>query len=401
MKKAVLIVVDSLHSHFGSQNYSLFLNKLANESVVFDNAYCQAHPTKPSISSILSSKYAFEHGVYGIYSKLDPKLCLVQNLLSAGIETGFIGGAIHITKDQGYTGFKHHIILDVDERKMIDPEYSHSKSIFDEAKEFILRYKNKQFFLYLHVLDVHTLDKNIIKTKEEYKKFYSQGLEKFDKNLKEFFDFFKQQELFSDTMFIITADNGNEYEIDENFENCFSQNTLKIPLIVYWSNQKGKEKKIAESIDILPTFFEFFKIPLPKVSGVSLFSKLEKKIAKSEYNSKHHTAYAPGFYFYGEISKKEKKFLQKIIGPAKKTKEHGFVSFVQENIKSTINILRFYLKHRSTKAVFLSELDEEGFEKNTRKISTDDLIGPQIKKIQKTRVALHIKSELKKMGYVK
>ena len=71
----VLIVVNALRAdHLGCYGYprnnSVFINKLAQDSVVFERAFAQSYWTLPSLATILTSKYVSAHNLNSRDAKL-------------------------------------------------------------------------------------------------------------------------------------------------------------------------------------------------------------------------------------------------------------------------------------------------------------------------------------------
>jgi len=85
----VIYLVDSLRAdRLGIYGYadratSPRLDKLAAESVVFEQAYAPASWTNPSVASLLTSKFACEHGMVTTRERLDASLVPLAERLSA------------------------------------------------------------------------------------------------------------------------------------------------------------------------------------------------------------------------------------------------------------------------------------------------------------------------------
>ena len=63
----VLITLDTTRADvlgpYGGWSYTPSIDRLAREGIVFENALAQAPATGPSVASLLTSKYPFQHGV--------------------------------------------------------------------------------------------------------------------------------------------------------------------------------------------------------------------------------------------------------------------------------------------------------------------------------------------------
>ncbi len=118
----VLYLVDTLRAdRLGAWGYdretSPALDALAEESVVFEQAYAPAPWTLPSVASLLTSTHLCEHGVVVERMKLDPALTtLAERLASVGFRTAsfynnwFVGKIAGL--DRGYEVRGHRKILD-------------------------------------------------------------------------------------------------------------------------------------------------------------------------------------------------------------------------------------------------------------------------------------------------
>jgi len=85
----LLIIIDTLRpDHLGCYGYpkdtSLTIDKIAKDSVLFENAFSNAGYTLPSTMSILTSLYPSSHGMKVIYKdKLSPRVQTMAEILQA------------------------------------------------------------------------------------------------------------------------------------------------------------------------------------------------------------------------------------------------------------------------------------------------------------------------------
>ncbi len=116
---------------------------------------------------------------------------------------------------------------------------------------------------------------------------YKATLTMTDKWFGKFIDSLKENNLYEDTMIILTTDHGHllgEHNLTgKNF--CHAYNELAhIPLFVRMPNSKyaGEEiNALTQNIDIMPTLLELYNIDTPKtVRGKSLLDLIEKKTDK-------------------------------------------------------------------------------------------------------------------------
>ena len=93
----ILILIDALRQdHLGINGYhrntSPNIDKLAEEGILFLNAYCTLPRSDPTITSILTGMYPHSHGVRLMANnKLNPSITTLPEILkSHGYKTAFI-----------------------------------------------------------------------------------------------------------------------------------------------------------------------------------------------------------------------------------------------------------------------------------------------------------------------
>ncbi len=105
----LLVVIDSLRAdRLGAYGYprptSPNLDALAEEGVVFTEAWSSSSWTKPSVGSLFTSRLPSEHGAVTFDRVLDPALpTLAQRLRAAGYRTvGVSGNFVHVSERNGF-----------------------------------------------------------------------------------------------------------------------------------------------------------------------------------------------------------------------------------------------------------------------------------------------------------
>lgn len=109
----LLIVVDTLRADrlgaYGNRRgLTPFLDELAKRGTVFTNAYAPSSWTCPSVASLLTSRYATQHGVVAFESKLaDEEVTVAEALAPLGYLAGGFSANFRLTKQYGYAqGFE-------------------------------------------------------------------------------------------------------------------------------------------------------------------------------------------------------------------------------------------------------------------------------------------------------
>ncbi|MGH9464447.1 MAG: sulfatase, partial [Thermoanaerobaculia bacterium] len=113
----LLVVVDALRAdHLGCYGYPLptspNIDRLARESVVFDQAFAHSTWTKPSVATLLTSLYPSRHGLGRMAVETDAghraevlsrrHLTLAEQLAKHGYATGAFGANVHLQRKTGF-----------------------------------------------------------------------------------------------------------------------------------------------------------------------------------------------------------------------------------------------------------------------------------------------------------
>lgn len=113
-RNVILLVIDTLRAdHLGTYGYdrptSPELDRFGREGVVFEHAVSQAPWTKPSVASLLTGRYAHEHGVRAEHDALNPDVrTLARELREHGFHTAAFTSNPWITPEFGFdNGFDH------------------------------------------------------------------------------------------------------------------------------------------------------------------------------------------------------------------------------------------------------------------------------------------------------
>ena len=283
----VLIVADDLGwtdlEYMGSKYYETpELNKLANQGMVFTNAYASASNCAPSRACMLSGLYSPRHGVYTVSPSdrghektrqlipientrfLSPEIyTLPQMLKSAGYVTGSFG-KWHIGEDPTSQG----IDINIGGSKRGNPgkdgyfspykidniedgpegEYLTDR-LTSESISFIEEHKDTSFFLYLPFYTVHTpiMGKESLieryENKETYgghsRPDYAAMIYSLDQNIGRLLEKLDRLQLSDNTLVIFTSDNGGLLPITEQRplragKGSYYEGGIKVPLIMRW-----------------------------------------------------------------------------------------------------------------------------------------------------------------------
>jgi arylsulfatase len=171
----VLIVVDALRAdHLGAYGYprptSPNIDRIAREGVRFANASAISSWTLPSVASLFTSRYPFEHGATVSNKRIRPRHPTLPSLLSkAGYQTiGVSGNFVHVTEHNGFArGFNvfQTLALDASEDPLLVFRDFFGKTVRKRAPsaaemneallELVPEASDGPIFVYAHYMDPH------------------------------------------------------------------------------------------------------------------------------------------------------------------------------------------------------------------------------------------------------
>ena len=326
----VFIYLDALRQdHLGCYGYnretSPNIDKLAQNGVLFKNAFAQAPCTFPSVHSTLTSKYASN---FLTICRLEREhLTLSEALKHAGYYTVAFSSSPIVTGrktnhslggfDQGFDLFDDSIYSG----KKWNWQWRSPEGVIEHALEWLDENQRRNFFLFLYIMDPHC----DYRPPEPYRSLYDpdfkgknpvmgghptyyeskilRGLstDLADRDIKHFVALYdgeikyadaqigrllrklQQLNLDKNTLVILTSDHGEEFFDHGGVKHCYTlyNELIKIPLIMRYPSliSGGSEvNEIIQSIDILPTILEIVDIEKPEViKGESLLPLIRGK----------------------------------------------------------------------------------------------------------------------------
>jgi len=303
-KNIILLQIDSLNPDFMSVNGSSLqtpvLDSLVRSGTYFENATSQVVWTRPSIHSMLTSRYpidlseinSFERFDYQVSRVLREKYYGVYKYLNdEGYYTAFIGNNIFLSNAIRIGidfGFDDH--FDV-QRDFYDPVI-----ITEKAIKFIEENQDRDFALYLNYNTPHYPFKpphhyskwgfyDVITENEHH--LYEAEIKYTEKLLHKFLKKYNELGLDSNTVIIMNADHGVLFPHDEShkrFVNYFGsagtidENRMHVPLLFTGAgipkNQRVKGQ--VELIDVSPTILSLLGFNIPDYfKGLDMTPKIK------------------------------------------------------------------------------------------------------------------------------
>jgi len=351
----VMIVCDCLRPEFlgcyGNKDINTpNIDKLAEEGVMFTNAFSQSCWTRPAIASLFTGLYVRNHGVKERTDALDETIKTLAQILNEngydtimvcenplprafGLSRGF--QRIHSSKYNRFEIFLFKILRRITFGKLsrhfllrVYEDLNDGKELVKKARNMLSKCK-KPFFLYLHLMDTHypynlPFDERkplgeLKKNKEHPMKAYLNAIEFMDGAIGELINWVEKN--FSDLTIILLADHGDEFYEHGHYQhgyNALYNELIKIPLIIRSSRlpYKGKINKYVRIIDIFPTVLDIVGISYDKskLDGVSLLMLPKEKKDRTIFcESGHgHVLNTPRKNTHACIIEKDYKYILRI-----------------------------------------------------------------------------------------
>ena len=281
----VLISIDCLRAdHVGALGYELpttpFIDRVASEGVVFENAFATASWTLPTHMSMLTGLLPSFHGATK-WEKLASSVSYLPEILAgAGYRVSGVVSWVYLSQTYGFErGYHSYRVLD-------DPKAS---DIVDIAIDELRRGEGQPQFLFVHVYDPHwpympppdvlqafgprprNISDLLHKTGnkgppkdaleiEEIKRLYDSEVAFTDRELGRLFEALEDQGLYDDALIIITADHGEafyEHGRWQHSQTLYDELT-HIPLIVKWPHSEtiGRSSRLTSQMDVFVTILE-------------------------------------------------------------------------------------------------------------------------------------------------
>ena len=327
--RILLISIDTLRPDFltcynpeaGAQTGSM--DALAAQGILFENAYAAAPWTKPSVTSFMTGLPPVVHGVINHQIRQPDSLVTLAEVLSSfGFRTVGIGKNTFLTDKLNYQqGFQTYDFFPKGDRdtgfgfgvklyyKKISPRlfslHANTEQLLDHAIDWIRKNGQDPFFMWLHTHDPHfpltppakylTGKTPPERIKDSYpqlvqdmpsilkltepeeqdwvRELYRAEIRYVDDNLGRLWQILKDQDLYDETLIILTSDHGEELWEHDQFGHGHTlyNELIHVPLIIKppGSVRSPEPLRISDKVSLLslfPTILEMCNIPCPAES---------------------------------------------------------------------------------------------------------------------------------------
>ena len=288
----LVILVDTLrHDYIGAYGKRDIatpnMDALAADGILFEQAISQASWTRPSVASVFTSRIPSGHSTQVKAARLpDEVTTWAEQLGEAGVVTGGLAGNINVTEtfnfNQGFDTFQYEaptypfwgsesvfgltwykVVLKLSERLLpgtrVEDYYQPAPVVFGDAKQFIEANSNSRWFLWAHTMDPHdpyfehpsingsgTEDWSGVgyaragnehpdpSDLPEMKRLYDEEVRYFDRELGVFIAWLKETGRYDNTVIVLHADHGEEFNEHDGFWHGTSlyDEAIRVPLLI-------------------------------------------------------------------------------------------------------------------------------------------------------------------------
>lgn len=288
----LLITLDTTRAdRLGCYGYpramTLALDRIAEQGIVFDQAFAAAPLTTPSHATMLTGLYPPEHGIRingeGALPSSIPTLA--EYFAERGYRTGAFIGAFVLDRQFGLArGFE---VYDDDMRGGVYSDtalyrFRRGQDVTDSALQWLRQHAFERFFCWVHLFDPHSpYDPHPDMFGSRFLNSpYDGEIAYVDVQVDRLLRFLEDHRLQDRTLIVIAGDHGEG--LDEHLERTHGyltyNTTLRVPLILRWPARWKSSRRISAPVslvDVMPTIIELCGGKTPPVSGRSLVPLLE------------------------------------------------------------------------------------------------------------------------------
>ena len=295
----VLIFLDTLRAdRLNSYNPDLpkgvspELDELARRGVRFATVIAQSSWTRPSLGSLLTSRYPRSLGLHREIDDPLPRsaLTLAEVLKGAGYRTLGITANPHLNRifnfEQGFDGYVESNVVfrfmrrGPNERHISRADLMSSREVYDRALEMTRDPSSQPIYLQLNVMDVHEY-RNPRLIRSEFDELfgshrdaeYLRAVRQVSLETKRFLNELAGRPGWEDTLFILTSDHGEGLDDHPSVKRSrghgrlLYESQLRVPLILLHKLDRSPEGRVVEQpvrlLDVMPTILELVQVPVP------------------------------------------------------------------------------------------------------------------------------------------
>lgn len=287
----ILVTIDTLRADYVSiygkeKALTPNLDRIARDGIFFKRCIAQTPLTLPSHTTILSGTYPLynqvrDNGLFIVPQELE----LVSEVLKdAGFLTAAFIGAYVLSSyweiDQGFDYYSDEFENSDNAAFSLQDVQRDAGEVLKAAKSWLREYKDKKFFIWIHLYDPHAPYTPPAAFARKYPDdLYRGEVEYTDYELGKFFSFLEEEAIFDKSLIIITSDHGESLGQHKEDEHGFFiyEPAVWVPLIIRGPVPFPVKcvDNIVELVDIAPTILHAMKVRIPNsYQGESLLPLL-------------------------------------------------------------------------------------------------------------------------------
>ncbi|NWG13918.1 MAG: sulfatase-like hydrolase/transferase [Acidobacteria bacterium] len=318
----VLVTIDTLRadrlSCYGyTKSKTANIDSLAQDGVLFENAFVQTPITLPSHASILTGTYPMYHKVQDVVGRLREGVpTLAEAFKQNGYATGaFVGSTVLSSRwglNRGFDVYDDRFDVREGLRQAdFDRLERRADDVLTPALAWLEANAKSSLFMWLHLFDPHDPYTPPPPFADEYKdRPYDGEIAYVDVTLGKFFARLKSLGLYDRSLIVFLSDHGESLgEHREMHHGYFIYDaTIRVPLILKFPAARLRGTRLrnrVRSVDIAPTILQQVNIPVPvSMQGESLLAmttgkraSLDLPVYSETYYPKVHFNWSPLFGF--------------------------------------------------------------------------------------------------------
>ena len=310
---------DRLPIHGYGASRTPFIDYLAGQGVVFEQAYADAPWTTAAMASAMTGRFAVHHGLRTPFAPLaDGEATVAEIFNDAGWQTGAIVGSFSLDRvfglDQGFAdyddrydsplqaaGDRPHLpsqlVADVGvqraylRRKERHDSFRTDAAVGDAALAWLQRASRwRPFFLWVHFFGPHQRRQygdSVTEAIERAMGPYDARVEGVDAQIGRILEELTRSGRLGDTIIVLQGDHGQGHlqHQELNHGQQLYDSVLRIPLLIAWPGKlRGlRATGMARAVDVMPTILELAGLTPPAGrDGQSLVPRLRGADGESE-----------------------------------------------------------------------------------------------------------------------
>ncbi|MEN8180927.1 MAG: sulfatase [Myxococcota bacterium] len=321
-RNVILISVDTLRAdHLGCYGYdrptSPYIDAMAREGLLFEDASSTSPWTLPAHASLLVGRYPAHHGVRAIGRVLPPDLPTLASLLRVqGFTTGAVVNLLALQQT-------HRLLSGFESTELIGSDQSAAgaaERVTQAAMDWLEAHREGRSFLFVHYYDVHsdyrslpeherlftrrtsdfqgstrqiiaiTVQGKVPADAEDLPLLYDAGIRQIDRELGRLFGWLEERGWLEDTLVVFTSDHGEEFfdhgpdprgeTSGVSHGHSLFQELVRVPLILRGPSipRQVRVTEPVSLVDVVPTVLGSLGLAAPsELDGVDLRPLFESR----------------------------------------------------------------------------------------------------------------------------